>query len=133
MLPDELLSPSMWPDEGQTVRLDDQHLMISCMRVRPLSEGCHQPPAELHAELRQFCTRRFQTLDLLERSFAERVAFFSCHAKDALGPGNLEMEETELMQQIDDGMRHALLYDSMKQDDELTTHKLWVNWDMLPM
>lgn len=131
-LSDEILSPSMWPDEGQTVRLDDQQLMISCMRVRPLSEGCHEPPADLHAELREFCTRRALTLDLSERCFAERVAFYSCHAKDALGPGNLEMAETELMQQIDDGMRHALLHDSRNQDDELTTHRLWSHMDMLP-
>jgi atypical dual specificity phosphatase len=77
-LPDELLSPSAWPDEGQTERIHD--LMISCMRVRPLSEDCQKPPDDLHDELREFCALRGDDGNFV-RSYSEQVAFLSCQCQ----------------------------------------------------
>ena len=108
----------MWPDVGQTVRLDDQHLMISCMRVRPLSDGCHTPPDDLQAELREFATRRVETLPLLERAMPERMAFYSCHAKDAFGfeSDHPQMADTEmevLMRQVDTRLHDSMTWDEL--------------------
>jgi len=63
------------PAERQTVH--SGVLMVSCMRVAPLEDGCVAPPPELTAELRAFCTTSRD-----RHVMAEMRAFFSCHVED---------------------------------------------------
>lgn len=70
------------PEVGHTVQLG--RLRVSCMRVRPLDNGCTAPPPALTSELREFCARRNASGER-ECGIAESSAFWSCHAKDVFG------------------------------------------------
>jgi hypothetical protein len=70
-----LISGQGLPDEGTT--MNSWNVMISCMRVLPLD--CIAPPAELQAELRDFCAARDG-----DRMSVELTAFVSCHMNDVI-------------------------------------------------